>query len=266
MNKDKYKAAVDSVKFRESFEQDTIELMRRAAEYKTQKKENDKMKTRKIIKVSVITAALIAALTGTAFALSALLSPPEVALKAGNNALASAFESKDSITINQSRKAGDYTITLNGIVSGKGLTEYDKEAEADKSYIVASIAHTDESKINEAGETGISFSPLISGYKPWQVNAWTLGGGYSSFIHDGVNYYIFECKNLEIFADRTVYLAAYEGTAPSADIFTISQNGDISFAEGFTKPHAMFTLPLDPQKADPGAASKLLESTGIITD
>ncbi len=266
MNKNKYRSAVDSVKFRESFEQDTIELMRRAAESKTQKKENDKMKNRKIIRVSVIAAVLIIVLTGTAFALSALLSPGEAALRAGNNALASAFNSEDSIIIGQSIQSGDYTIALQGIVSGKGLTEYDTEAQEDKSYIVASIAYTDGRKITEVGETGISFSPLVSGYKPWQVNAWTLGGGYSAFVYEGVNYYIFECANLEIFSDHTVYLAAYEGFAPSAEIFNISQNGDITFAGGFTKPHAMFTLPLDPAKADPGAVSKLLGSNGIITD
>ncbi|MPN15632.1 hypothetical protein SDC9_162966 [bioreactor metagenome] len=106
----------------------------------------------------------------------------------------------------------------------------------------------------------------MSGYKPWQVNAWTLNGGYSSFVYEGVNYYIFECSNIEIFADHTVYLAAYEGNAPSADIFTIDQDGVISFAEGFHAPHALFTLPLDSSKADLNAVHNLLESNGIITE
>ncbi len=265
MDEIKYKAAVDSVKFSESFESDTVELMRSAAARKRQK-ENDQMNKRKIMRIPVMIAALIAILAVTAFALTALLSPKEAATRSGNAALAGAFDSDGAITLNESAQTGDYTVTLLGIVSGKGLTEYDKEAQEDKSYIVASVAYTDGRKITEAGETGITFSPLVSGYKPWQVNAWTLGGGYSAFVHEGVNYFIFDCANLEIFADRTVYLAAYEGMAPSAEIFTMNENGEISFAEGFDKPHAMFTLPLDPAKADPDAAGKLLESAGIIIE
>lgn len=263
MDKNKYKAAVDSVKFSESFQQDTIDRMHRAVVCQKQEKEKDPMKTHKIFRVSVIVAALIAVLAGTAFALSALLSPGEVALRAGNSVLAGAFDSEDSIIINQSVQTGGYTITLQGIVSGKGLTEYDKEAQADKTYIVASVAYTNGQKITDVGQTGITFSPLVSGYKPWQVNAWTLGGGYSAFVYEGVNYYIFECSSLEIFADHTVYLAAYEGFAPSAGIFTISQEGEIAFADGFTKPHAIFTLPLDSEKADPDAVRQLLESQGV---
>jgi hypothetical protein len=263
MDKNKYRAAVDSVKFSESFERDTLALMRAAA-CQAQKKEHDQMKIRKLIPVPVIAIALIALFAVTVFAVSVLLSPKEVATRAGNSALAEAFASDNAQMINQSVQAGDYTITLEGIVSGKGLTAYDQEVQADKSYIVASVAYTDGRKITEAGETGISFSPLVSGYKPWQVNAWTLNGGYSAFVHDGVNYYLFDCANLEIFADHTVYLAAYEGFAPSAQIFTINQKGEIAFAAGFDKPHAMFTLPLNPAKANPEAVKTLLKSAGII--
>lgn len=77
--------------------------------------------------------------------------------------------------------------------------------------------------------------------------------------------YLFDCANLEIFADRTVYLAAYEGFVPSEEIFTINDNGEIAFKSSFDKPQAMFILPLDPAKADPEAVNKLLESTGMVT-
>lgn len=264
MDKDKYKAAIDTVKFSPDFERDTIELLRRAAGGKAQKEEKEQMNMRKILRVPVLAVLLIALFAVTALALSVLLSPQEVATQAGDKGLAEAFASADAVRIDQSVQAGDYTITLQGIVSGKGLTAYDQQAQADRRYIVASVACTDGREITEVGETGISFSPLVSGYKPWQVNAWTLNGGYSAFVRDGVNYYLFDCANLEIFADHTVYLAAYEGFAPSAQIFTFNQNGEIAFNNGFTKPHAMFTLPLDPAKANPEAVNRLLESAGVV--
>lgn len=264
MDLSKYIEAVDSVKFKDGFEQDTIELMRHAAQCKHQK-EYEKMKTRKILKISAMVAAITAILTITAFALTTLLTPKEVATKSGYNVLAGAFDSKDAININKSEKAGEYTITLHGIVSGKGLVEYDQATQSDKSYIVASVAYTDGRKITQAGQTEMTFSPLISGYNPRQVNAWTLKGGYSSFVHEGVNYFVFSCEDLEIFADHTVYLAAYEGGGvPGPQIFKLSENGEISFASGFDKPHALFTIPLDPKKANPEAAKKLLDSISLF--
>ncbi len=262
MNNTDYKAAFNSVKFSDNFEQDTEEYLLRAADLKTQKEDNY-LNRHKLLKTSLIAAAMVIILSISAFAVWKLLLPKEVAQKAGDTALADAFASKDAITIDQSVQSGDYTITLSGIVSGKGLTDYCEDVQANKSYIVASVAYTDGRKIAQAGETGIIFTPLVSGYKPWQVNAWTLNGANSSFVYEGVNYFIFECSNIEIFADRTVYLAAYEGDAPDSSTFTLSANGEISFAEGFVAPHAIFTLPLDSAKANPDAAKSLLESIGI---
>lgn len=263
MDKDRFKSAMDEVKFSDGFERDTIDLMRRAVRQEVQK-EDEKMNTRKFMRISVMITAIVVVLAATAFALTVFLTPKEVAAKAGNNELASAFDSKGAVNINKSVNTGDFTVTLHGIVSGKGLTSFDREAEADRSYIVASVAYTDGRKIEEVGETGMIFTPLVSGYKPWQVNAWTLKGGSNSFLYEGVNYFVFECEDLEIFSDHTVYLAAYEGQAPSAEIFSYSASGDITFKESFDKPHAMFTLPLDAKKASPDAAKKLLDSALVV--
>jgi len=260
-----YKAAFNSVKFSDNFEQDTEEYLQRAADRKTQKEDNY-MNKHKVLKTSLIAAAMVVILSISAFAVWKLLLPKEVVQKIGDTALAEAFASKDAITINQSVQTGDYTITLSGIVSGKGLTDYCEDVLSDESYIVASVAYTDGRKIAQAGETGILFTPLVSGYKPWQVNAWTLNGGNSSFVYEGVNYFIFECSNIEIFADHAVYLAAYQGDAPDSSTFIMSKNGEISFAKEFTAPHAIFTLPLDPAKANSDAVKKLLESNGITMD
>jgi hypothetical protein len=258
----KYKAAVDSVRFREDFEADTIRKMLEASNFNEMR--IHKMQKRKTVRISIIAVALVAILALTAFALKTLLSPEAVAERTGNGALADAFKTPDAVSLNQSVKTGDFLITLQGIVSGKGLAEYNGNLQADRSYIVASVARSDGSAFTQVDESGISFSPLVAGYKPWQVNAWTLGGGYSAFVFDGVIYYVFDCANLEIFADRTVYLAAYEGFAPGAEIFQMDKGGEISYAAGYDKPHAMFTLPLDPSKADPVAAENLLRTSGVV--
>jgi len=262
INQDQYKAAIDSIKFSETFERDTTLLLQVAAEQKL-KKEISSMKNHKILGIPALSAILIVVFAVSAFALTALLAPKDVATQAGDMALAEAFDSKDALIIDQSVETGEYIINLAGIVSGKDLSSYYEEAQDDKSYIVASVSYADGLEIKQAGEAEITFSPLVEGYKPWQINAWTLGGGYQSFVYEGVNYYIFECSNLEIFADHIVYLAAFQGGGPNADTFTINEDGKIAFVDGFDAPHAMFTIPLDPGKADPAAAKQLLESIGL---
>ena len=83
------------------------------------------------------------------------------------------------------------------------------------------------------------------------VNAWSLHGGTHTFAQEGILYYLFECDNVEPFADRTVYLAVYPGThiPPNAGTFAISDEGHISVKAGAEA--ALFTLPLDEGKADP---------------
>lgn len=262
MNDKQYKAAFNKIKFSEDFERDTVEFLTRVAD-SARKKENIYMKKHKALRLSVIAALLVVVLSISVFAVYKLLTPKQAAQHSGDFALAQAFDSENAVYINQSYVTGDFNITLGGIVSGKGLTDYYQDAQEDKSYIVASVAYADGREIAQAGDTGITFTPLVSGFNPWQINAWTLGGGYSSFIYEGVEYYIFQCANIEIFADRTVYLAVYEGNAPSAEIFKMDDSGIISFNDTFKAPHAIFTLPLDPDKANPEAVKSLIDEMDI---
>lgn len=107
-------------------------------------------------------------------------------------------------------------------------------------------------------------TPLVEGYKPWQINIFTIGnGGRQNFIYEGVEYIIVECVSIEIFADKTVYIAAYEGGAPGSETFTISDDGTISFNESYNGTKALFEVPLDESKADPEAVKALLEKHGF---
>ena len=264
MNLDHLKSAYDGVKFSSDFETRTIEKLLSVVE--TKQKEENMIKTTKPMRIALIAAAIIAILSISVYGLSLLLTPKEVAIKANDNTLANAFYSKDAILFNESKEAGEFTVSLLGIVSGKNLSDYCEEAEDNKSYIVTSLSYTDGREIKDYDETQFTFTPLISGYKPWQVNAWTLGGGYYSFIHEGIQYYLFECSNIEIFADHTIYLAAYQGSVPSSNIFTFKDNGEIEYNKSFDKPHTLFTIPIDPSKADPKAVKELFEASGIVIE
>lgn len=253
---DKYKAQIDSISFREGFEDDIIRIMRRAAETKEEKV----MSKKKTIRIAVIAAIVIAMFTTTVFALPLLLSPKEVANRAGEYSVAQAFESADAIAVNKSITADGYCITLHGMVAGKKLVSINEELrEEDRSYVVISVARTDGTPITNDDEL-FQISPLVSGYETWIVNAWSLGTSATGIYDNGVVYYLFDYASLEIFADRTVYIAVYEGhLAPSPEIFSNNADGSISYRDDYKGIRGMFTLPLDPEKADPDAAAKLLE-------
>ena len=74
-------------------------------------------------------------------------------------------------------------------------------------------------------------------------------------------YYLFDTRNLEMFADHTVYFAIYEGGVPDPATFPTAEDGTISLAEDMEG--ALFTLPLNESKADPAAARAFVEGTGL---
>ncbi len=203
-------------------------------------------------RVALIAACLSALLVVSAAAAAILLSPKDVAQRVGDQTLAQVFESEDAVAIDETATVGDYTVTLMGMVSGKGLSDYAAQAPGlvdARTYAVLAMARTDGTPF-EGDTAPLTVTPLVEGFAPWQVNAWTLEGGYTSFAENGVLYYLFECDSVEPFADHTVYLAAYEGwgMAPSAEMFTF-EDGKIGVQDG--QDVALFTLALDSAKADP---------------
>lgn len=255
MNKEDYRAQVDAVLFSPDFQDRTLARLQALA----REKEKKTMKTGKF-RTGLVAAAVAAALTVTAGAAVVLLRPREVALQAGNQVLAAAFESGDTITVNDTKTVGDYKVTLMGLVSGEGLSRVESLSGGvprDKTYAVLAYERTDGEAITE-DVPDLTVSPLVEGYAPWQLNAWTLGGGTCTFAQEGVLYYLFECDNVEPFADHTVYLAVYPGThiPPSAELFGFDEGTGAITSKGEA---AMFTLPLDERKADPQKAQALAE-------
>lgn len=255
MTREEYRAQVDAVPFSPDFQARTmarLQALAREKEQKTMKKFN--------WKTGLLAAAVAAAMTVTAAAAIVLLRPQEVARQAGNEALAAAFESEEAVAMNEKKAVGDYDVTLMGLVSGEGLSRVEAlpgGVERDKTYAVLAYARRDGTPIEE-DVPDLTVSPLVEGYAPWRLNAWTLGGGTCTFAQDGVLYYLFECDNVEPFADHTVYLAVYPGThiPPSTELFGFDEGTGAITPKGEA---ALFVLPLDQAKADPEKAKALAE-------
>ena len=261
MNRRDYRAAFDAVDFSADFEERT--LQRLAAAGQPSEKEQTMMHMTRMKKTALLTAAAVALLAVSVSAAVVWLTPAQVADRVEEPLLAEAFQSEDAIVLDESVTAGDYQITLAGMVSGEDLsvpTDYNGEIINDRTYAVFRVARADGEPLTDY--PNLSYSPLVDGYHVRCVNAWTLGTTTQQFIEDGVIYCLFDCRNLEMFADHPVRFAIYEGGIPNTDLFSMAEDGTISLRENAVG--ALFTLPLDESKADPAAAQAFVESTGLV--
>ena len=211
----------------------------------------------------------LAAGSGVAYAAYRLLTPEQTVEKIGDGKLAQAFSGEDAVEINETQHFQEYDVTLLGIASGEHLAEYvtEKNGEilSNRTYIVTAVSRTDgvsmpDNVSDEAyGEMPFFVSPLIEGCNPSQVNVITMDGVYTEFIQDDVLYRLTECGNIDMFADRTVYLCVSDGTYYNEDAYNYDEaTGEISRAEDYKGVNALFELPLDPALADPEAAEEYL--------
>ena len=210
-------------------------------------------------------AAVLALLTASAYAAVKLLSPSQVAEFAQQPLLAEAFRSEDALVLNETVESGGYRMTLAGLVSGAVLDSWDQDVDRSRTYAVAALERLDGQPLDQQSVSLSDFilTPLVAGYTPWSVNNWTLDAAVCGIAQDSVFYFLLDVQTLEMFADHTVYLAFYQGTAPDRDTFTMAEDGTISFVNGFEGPHALFTLPLDAGKADPAAVERFMDESGF---
>ena len=261
MNRQDYRAAFDAVDFSPDFEERTLQKL--AAMRQASEKEQIIMPMNRVKKTALLIAAAVALLAVSVSAAVVWLTPAQVADRVEEPLLAEAFQGEDAIVLYESLTAGDYQITLAGMVSGEDLsvpTDYNGEIINDRTYAVFRVARADGEPLTDY--PNLSYSPLVDGYHVRCVNAWTLGTTTQQFIEDGVIYCLFDCRNLEMFADHPVRFAIYEGGVPNTDLFSMAEDGTISLRESVVG--ALFTLPLDESKADPAAAQAFVESTGLV--
>ncbi len=230
--------------------------------------------------------------TITGYAAVRFFTPSEVAEEIGDKTLAKAFESEDAIFINETQSFKDFKVTLLGLVSGNNLQDYmqnsgksnereyelgegsesisagfyggdvkETNVENDKSYAVVAVERTDGKPMdNDSNLVDLYASPYIEGEKPWEVNCHTLGGGFSAVIKNGIQYRIVECSNVEIFADRTVYLGVSDGNIYNSEALIYDdKEGTLRRNDEYDGINALFTLPFDKKKADAKRAEQVLK-------
>ncbi len=255
--KEKYKKETDSLSFSSDYEVRFADAMKKAEEGKDV---IFVMKKRKKIRLlaAVISALLILSLT--AYAAVTLLSPQEVARELGKEELTDKWKQSEKFPFTSGDE--EYTVSVLGYAPDNKLNIIDGEAtEENRTYLVISIARTDGTPLKAVYGMPLQISPLVKGYEPFKVNLWTFGSGANGLEKDGVLYYLFETADLEMFADKTVYIAAYEGFTPM-DALTMKEDGTITYKDDYTGFKAIFELPLDESKANPEAVEELLSQMG----
>ncbi|MDY4080282.1 MAG: hypothetical protein SOY97_01485 [Candidatus Metalachnospira sp.] len=226
------------------------------------------MKLRKK-RIFIITAAAVIACAATAAAAIRYLAPKEIAQSVSDNSLARAFESKDAVEVNETQEYGGYRVTFLGVISGSGLSDFTASADGveleDRTYAVTAIEKSDGTPMPSAsddnyGEVSFLVSPLIKGLNPVNFNAFTMNGGYTDIVKDGILYRLAECDNVEMFADRGAYLCV--STSMSYDINAYNydeKTGDITRNNNYDGLNALFELPLDKSRADRDEADKYIK-------
>ena len=212
---------------------------------------------------AALVAALVLALSITGFASWRFLSAGEAAEHSGMSDLARAFESGDAVSVNQTVASGNYTFSFLGIASGENLSGFQSDSQVNpkRTYAVLAIAKTDGTAMAADGSESFFVSPLIKGQKPWQVNITTMNGGYTEFAEGGVLYRLIECDDIEMFADRGLYLCVSTSDFYDKNAFTYDEEtGEITTNPDYSGACALFDLPLDPAKADRAKADAYLET------
>lgn len=228
------------------------------------KMKNQKIIIKPMLKIAVF-AILILTVSTSVYAIGRyFLSPKEVVESFDGEyaTIGKLFERQGTIPINYSVSSDEYKFTLLGITTGDRLWElFDsdgKEYDKAQSYIVLAIE-----RLN--GEMYISDDlfwtlPLIKGRgldRPFHA---IFGTGK---VIDGILYQVVSCDELEIFADRGVYLLIYSDSRDSLyledSLLFDSETGAISLNPNCDKFQVLMELPLDKSKADPKKAEERLK-------
>lgn len=221
-------------------------------------KELCQMKHTSIGKIPALAAAFCLLLSATVFASWHFLSAASVA-EHSLPALRSAFEQEDATKINAVRTQKGYIVSLLGLTSGAALEGEADGVDKNSTYAVVAIGKEDGTPVSL--DDSYFTSPLIQGLEPWKYNMASMGGGYTQFIEDGVLYRLFDCDDIEIFADKKLYLCVTDTTFYPTEAFHMDEStGLITEAKDYDGLNILFDLPLDPAKADPKRAEQYIAS------
>ena len=216
-------------------------------------------KKHNIKKIAVLAAAVLCVFGTTAFAAYSLLSAGDAASSLGDSKLAQYFDKQG--TVYDTITDGDYKAAVLGIASGENLSSFKSsswEIFPERTYAVVAVEKTDGTAMTYDDE--ILVTPLIQGLKPWQYNIFTMNGGYTADIIDGILYRIIEFDSIEYFADREVYMAILSEPFLNNTSYCFNeQDGKISPKNDFEGTNILIKLKLDKSKANPQKAQEYLD-------
>lgn len=198
------------------------------------------------------------------------LSPAQMAEKVDDRKLSEAFQGEDAVLVNETLECGGYRITLLGAVAGKNISEFlsaddQGQVKEDMFYAAVAIERADgmpmpDTSDEDYGEETFYASPYIRGLDPQFYSIMSMGGGYSEFVENGVQYRLLEMENIEMFADRGIYIGVSSGDFYDSSAYIYDEStGEMIRNESYDGVNALFNLPLDPAKADRARAEQYLE-------
>lgn len=240
--------------------------------------QRDMKRSRKRVSVAVLVAVVVLCLSSvTVVAAWKYLSPADVADKIRDNSLVEAFLSEEALVINESQEFGGYRVTLLGLVSGAMISDYEAillkgSIQEEKTYAVVAIENADGTALPDTSdenyrELEFFVSPLIGGYSPAIYNLASMGGSYSEIWSEGILYRLLECDNVEIFADRPLYLCVNDGMFYETEAYVFEEGtGKIRRNDEYAGLNALFSLPIDVTKADSVKAVEYMASLGLESD
>lgn len=245
-----------------------------------------KMSRKKFAAVALSCALMLGIGSISVYATWKYLMPKEFVEEIGEEKLADAFSGEDALYINETQSYGDYDVTLLGVTSGKNLTEYkcfsnensvstfdaansDNPAEKlleegfveldDRSYILFALENKKQAFEAISDFERLSIFPVVMGYdyETYSGMFEDASGGHA-IIKDSVIYYMYECNNLEKYADHDIYMCVSDDLPSFSEYSYIYDNssGMIARNEEYEGLNALFSLPMDSSKADPAAAEE----------
>ncbi len=251
-------------------EEEPEDALNRQILKKAKEQMNMGKRKRKISAAVVAAAATLAVGTLTVAAAWKYLEPYEVAEHLEDRKLAEAFKGEDAVKVGETQEYGGFRITLLGAAAGKNISSFLSEdsqgqVKEDRLYTAVSIERTDgtpmpDTSSDEYGEEPFYVSVYVKGLDPKFYSIMSMGGGYSEFVEDGVQYRLLDMENLEMFADRGLYVGVSSGTFYDNDAYLYDEaTGEMKRNEDYEKVNALFPLPLDPSGGDPAAAEEYLK-------
>ncbi len=226
---------------------------------------------RKIPAAAIVAACVLMLCSGTVLAVYKYLTPAQVAEETKNRTLQEAFLGNDAILVNETQESGGYRITLLGSVAGKSISDFIPMDENtgeieknDKIYTVVAIEHADGSPMpdtssDDYGDMPFYVSHYVHGLDPNQYSIMSMGGGYTELVKDGIMYRLLEMDNIEMFADRGIYVGVSSGSFYDSAAYNYdASTGEMSRNENYAGVNALFELTVDVSKADPAAAEAYL--------